>query len=282
MLEIDDYLGSDDVRALAEATQENYKYSLGYLNTFCFTHRVELKDMQDNMKKFARWIKSRDITDQSVRQHLNHVKIFLRWAGHPVEYTYKISNKARQARKLKHSKRWFSQDDIEMCLQWQGARINRLIIRLLIETGCRAQELADVQWKDIDLETRTMYITSSKTEPRAVFFSPVVRKMFKLCIEQDFLLQDNSKPFPSVHQIKTIVTDILSELGLKNGPDGRGPHTFRHYMASHLFFRGGMKIEELAILMGDTVAMVQGTYLHCPEDFLRENTAKAWGWEGIE
>ena len=50
---------------------------------------------------------------------------------------------------------------------------------------------------------------------------------------------------------------MLKALGLKNGADGRGPHVFRHYFASYLFFVGGMRIEEVATLIGDTVDTVR-------------------------
>ena len=85
--------------------------------------------------------------------------------------------------------------------------------------------------------------------------------------------------FPEVGRIKEIVTDMLKDLGLKSKNDGRGCHTLRHYTASHMFFVGGMRIEEVATLMGDTVDTVRNVYLHCPTDVLREKVRTAMLWK---
>jgi integrase len=85
--------------------------------------------------------------------------------------------------------------------------------------------------------------------------------------------------FPNVSRIKEIVTVMFKDLGMKNGKDGRGPHVFRHYFASHLFFVGNMRIEEVATLMGDTVDTVRSVYLHCPANVLKSKTRRAMGWK---
>ena len=84
--------------------------------------------------------------------------------------------------------------------------------------------------------------------------------------------------FPSTARIRQVVNEMLKDLGLKNGADGRGPHTFRHYTASYLFYAGNMRIEDIAFLMGDTVDMIRTRYLHPTPMMLRERVAKAMGW----
>jgi len=284
--EIQGYLESPDILALAESTRKAYGYSLGHLQKYC-QHRPinSFDDFQPHMPAFAKWLKkTREITDQSVQQHINNVKIFLSWLGHPVEYTFKISNHDRQAKKRKHSKRWLSENEIAKCLAYpfeNSTKTNqikyRLIIRLLIETGCRVNELACLWGSDVDIDEQTLYLSTSKTEPRAAFFSPTSQALF-------LQLKKNSGAwgkllFPSVDRIKQIVNEMLVDLKLKNGKDGRGCHTFRHYTASHLFFVGKIRIEEIAILMGDTVEIIQKVYLHAPELFLREQISSAMGWE---
>ena len=284
--EIDGYLTSPDILALALATQKAYGYSMGHLREYCRRRAIHsFEDFQPRMPLYAKWLKQeRQITDQSVQQHINNVKIFLAWLGHPVEYTYKISNHDKQAKKRKHSKRWLSENEVAMCLNYpfeNSSKINqikyRLIIRLLVETGCRAKELACLQGYEVDIDEQTLYLSTSKTEPRPAFFSPITQELFLKLKKKKGAWK--GELFPSVDRIKQVVNEMLGELGLKNGKDGRGPHVFRHYMSSYLFFIGKMRIEEIAVLMGDTVQIVQSVYLHAPELVLREKISAAWGWD---
>ena len=72
---------------------------------------------------------------------------------------------------------------------------------------------------------------------------------------------------------------MLEDMGLKNGKDGRGPRTFRHYVATHLFYVGNMRIEDIAVLLGDKVDTIINNYLHPTPLMLRERVAKAMKWE---
>ena len=284
--EIQGYLTSPDILALAEASQKAYGYSLAHLREYCKRRAIHsFDDFQPKMPLYAKWLKQeRQITDQSVQQHINNVKIFLAWLGHPVEYTYKISNHDKQAKKRKHSKRWLSENEVDMCLNYpfeNSTIVNqikyRLIVRLLVETGCRAKELACLTGAEVDIDEQTLYLSTSKTEPRPAFFSPASQGLFSQLKKKKGVWK--GELFPSVERIKQIVNEMLGELGLKSGKDGRGPHALRHYFASYLFFIGKMRIEEIAILMGDTVQIVQTIYLHPPELVLKEKVSDAMGWD---
>jgi len=283
--EIQGYLTSPDILALAEASQKAYGYSLGHLKQFCFSKPIQLNNFEPQMPRVAKWLKTeREITDQSIQQHITNVKIFLKWLGHPVEYTFKISNHDRQAKKRKHSKRWLSEHEVSMCLNYPfetSTKVNqlkyRLIIRLLVETGCRAKELACLQGPEVDIDEQTLYLSTSKTEPRPAFFSPTTVELFLQLKKKK--IGWKGELFPPVDRIKQVVNKMLVDLELKKGKDGRGPQTLRHYFASYLFFVGEMRIEEIAILMGDTVQIVQAVYLHCPELVMREKISSAWGWD---
>lgn len=62
--------------------------------------------------------------------------------------------------------------------------------------------------------------------------------------------------------------------------NGRGPHTFRHYTATYLYYDGNMRIEDLAYLLGDKVETIREKYLHPTPKMLRKRVASAMGWRG--
>ena len=132
---------------------------------------------------------------------------------------------------------------------------------------------------DIDIENRTVLLRDSKTEPRPAFFSDDTKQMlehFKGNMVHKRAWRD--KIFPSVEQIQKIVKDMLADLGLKDGADGRGPHTFRHYMATWLHYEGGMSIMDIAFLLGDKPNTIRDSYIHPTPNMLQRRVDAAMGW----
>ena len=71
---------------------------------------------------------------------------------------------------------------------------------------------------------------------------------------------------------------MLSDLGMKKIKDGRGCHTFRHYCATHLFYVGGMGLNDIATLLGDAPETIRSTYLHPTPKMLYKRVKQAMGW----
>lgn len=281
----EEYLSSQKVTSLAAATRQGYTISLNDLIKFCKKFDVgKIDDVEANLPKLAKSFKGRGISDQTIYQKFTCIKIFLKWAGFPSQYTFSISNTGKKAFKLKHARRWVSREEISQCRAYSFAYSgdvvrNRLIVSLLIDTGCRARELSTLKGTDIEVNAGTLFLSDSKTEPRPAFFSRETHDLMLLYRDEIGAQRFLGRLFPAVDRIKEIVTVMLNNLGLKNGKDGRGPHVFRHYFASYLFFVGDMRIEEVATLMGDTVDTVRNVYLHCPVDVLKNKTRCAMGWK---
>ena len=279
------FLSSDEVIGLADSTQDMYRYAL-------MTAFLPFMDSRQPFKVtdvvwFTKHLEDKGMAGTTIQQYLTVVKIFLKWSGTPVDYTYRIPNKERKANALKRMNRWFDENDIAKCLIYDFINPrDALIVHLLIETGIRIQELSDIIKKDVDLDERTIRIKTSKTKPRAVFFSPGTRRRF-LGLEGnkpgfpsawDAHLQPNKKLFPGKEQVYTIIRSMLEDLGLKDGRDGRGPHTFRHYCATYLFYTGSMRLEDVARLLGDTPDVIEQQYIHPTPKMLRQRVDKAMGW----
>jgi len=292
---IQKYLESPEVKGLAKATRELYRHALNHCKTFIEINRTQsvpittenpLLVLSEEFKAFSHYLEQQKLSEKSIQQYLTCTKIFLKWAGHPVDFTYKISNKARQENKKKHLDRWFTEDEIEKCLEYRFANVNgdslkyKVIVRLLIETGARVGEISDIQPEDIHLKEKHVFI-QGKTEPRPVFFSEKTRELLKQISGRlsDTLFNHHNRLFPDVSRIKATITQMLKDLGLKNGKDGRGPHTFRHYTATYLFYEGNMRIEDLAFLLGDKVETIRERYLHPTPQMLRKRVAAAMGWD---
>jgi site-specific recombinase XerD len=281
---ITEYLESHRVTSLAKNTRDAYRFSLNDLEALCEKlHIHEVEHIEAGLPKIASAMQGRGITDQTIYQKFTGIKIFLKWAGYPSQFTFHISNTDRKAFKLKHARRWLTQKELEACRGYvfpkseNGLR-DRLLVALLVESGCRAKELEVLRGMDIDMPGGSLFLSDSKTEPRVAFFSRETYVMMEK-LKRRMGRRWEGRIFPNVSRIKEIVTVMFKDLGMKNGKDGRGPHVFRHYFASHLFFVGNMRIEEVATLMGDTVDTVRSVYLHCPANVLKSKTRRAMGWK---
>ena len=115
----------------------------------------------------------------------------------------------------------------------------------------------------------SFWLNDSKTDPRATFFSPETSEYIRVLKNSMLSFGWVGPLFPSAARIRQVVNEMLKDLGLKNGADGRGPHTFRHYTASYLFYFGNMRIEDIAFLMGVTAdTMKKRVRLNCLTLFL--------------
>jgi len=293
-----DYLCSDEVARLARNTQILYSYTLDHMERFMAeTQTLTPADMSRlhppyklesfDMPGFAAFLEKRKLSGKTVQQYLTCAKVFLNWAGYHVEYTYRVSNKEIQANKRKHLDRWFSEEEIDMCLQYDFPHSHELglmfkaIIHVLIETGCRVGEVSNLKPDDLDLDEQYI-IVHGKTEPRPVIISEETVEMIRNVLSEGRPLFRGGKLFPSTDAIKSAVAGMLKDLGLKSTSDGRGPHTFRHYVATYLYYTGGMDIDSIAFLLGDTVDTIRSKYLHPTPNMIKKRVLMAWGkWEEV-
>ena len=285
---IQQYLNSDEIQSLSKSTQANYGYALQAFQIFCTIHRIKLPDTNQSLPGFAAYLRSDGKSGETIQQYVNTVKLFFRHIGTPVNYTYRIPSQQKKRLQLKKLNRWFDADDVERCLGYDfpdvvdiGIRVrNKLLVRMVAETGARIQEIAHVTFSDFDTSKGMAMLRYSKTEPRPAFYSDQSAILIERVLNDGRVSGKKMSDgvFPSVDQCKKIITQMLRTLGLKKDKDGRGPHTFRHYVATHLYFTGGMDLNDLAIVLGDKPETIRDNYLHPTPEMLRKRVAQAWGW----
>lgn len=281
MNKIQQYLKSPEVVGLAKSTRSLYTTVLGYFEEFTKTRRPTRKEA---LPAFAKWLEEKKLSGPTIQQYLTCSKIFLKWAGHPIEYTYKISSEERKANKEKQLRRWFTEIEVDMCLVYAFPKYNpenalryRILVRLMAETGARIRELANIKAEDVDLAEGIVWITESKTVPRPAFFSPQTKEMLESLKQVHLVWEGNI--FPSVDRLKQVVNEMLEDLQLKNGKDGRGAHCFRHFLATRLFYEGSVRLEDIATLLGDKAETIRDCYLHPTPSMLRKRVSSAMGWD---
>jgi len=270
---VEKFLNDEKIAGLSRATRRTYRHSLQALVEFSEQYGFPPALVPSKMQEFCVFLLSKKLSGITIKQYITVAKIMYRHYGKPFEFTYRLTAEERKEQRKKRQERWFQEYEVEAILKKSKDNLMlHMVFRLLIETGLRVHELAEIRHENIDLAQRTISIKTTKTEPRFVFFSPDTRYLLGADEFQD------PKPFPSVAKLKYMVNNWLTSNGFKKDRDGRGAHTFRHYAATYLYYEGGMILEDVATYLGDTPDVVLKNYLHPTPRMLRKRVDKAMGW----
>jgi integrase len=284
--QINDYLTHPHTKSLSKETQKAYGCVLqGQLLKFCEKAQVTTlnRSFEGSMEDFVSYLLNKGTDPYTIQHYLTITKFFLGKIGYKINHTYKIPRDAKRRHDLKHQKRWFSDIEIALCMTYRFRRMhtrNHLLIRLLIETGARVNEIAHISVGNVNLTKRTILISFSKTVPRPVFFSQETAVFLDRFIKKRFPdpIEDAEKfIFPGKNRIYKIVIEMLKDLHLKSPKDCRGPHTFRHYAATYLHYVKNTKLTSVAALLGDTPETISSRYLHPTAEMLQSEVERAFG-----
>ena len=156
---------------------------------------------------------------------------------------------------------------------------DRLIIKLMYETGMRVGELAALTIGDVDLESGEITIQHAKRhhEGRKV---PIVNSWTKTMLRdyigtrknrKDPLFVSNKRGPLSRRQIERLVHNYGSEIGLDK--DKRHPHVLRHTHAVHAL-KSGIDLRTLQQNLGHSSIEVTAIYLTMDIDDRKEEYTK--------
>ncbi|MFZ9197629.1 MAG: tyrosine-type recombinase/integrase [Bacilli bacterium] len=149
---------------------------------------------------------------------------------------------------------------------------NYLIVKILLETGLRMNELIHLQKINVDFHTQTIVVEMTKTHAHRI-----------VCFLQDTqaLLQAWMSLHPSVpelfYNLKTkkkmttaSIESLFYQLKKRTGiQDNITPHKWRHTFATN-FLRKGGDLETLRMLLGHSNLKTTQKYLHLNQHDIRK------------
>ncbi|QGA54831.1 tyrosine-type recombinase/integrase [Sulfolobus sp. E5-1-F] len=145
---------------------------------------------------------------------------------------------------------------------------DKLIIRLLLDTGLRANELLSILVKDVGLENNMIRVRNTKSgEERVVFFTDETKQLLRKYIKGKKL---DERLFDITYDA---LYRKLKRLGKKVGIDLR-PHILRHTFAT-LSLKRGINVITLQKLLGHKDIKTTQIYTHLVLDDLRNEYLKA-------
>jgi len=139
-------------------------------------------------------------------------------------------------------------------------------IKLLLLTGCRRGEVADLLWEHVDLETQCLRLPDSKTGAKVVYLNaPTLEVLLKLPrIEANPHVIVGSKEGCGLSGLDKIWYRVRKLAKL----DGVRLHDLRHSFAS-VGIASGLSLPLIGALLGHTHATTTARYAHLSADPIR-------------
>lgn len=131
---------------------------------------------------------------------------------------------------------------------------NRVIVRILYDSGCRVSELVDLNISDLDGQTAFIR-TKKTTSERVIMWSSQTHKELnnylgsRLCInstEPLFISLIPKQPRLTTRQVERIIETLGKRAGLRKNLT---PHSFRHGKA-HSMLEQGANVKEIQTVLG--------------------------------
>ncbi len=176
-------------------------------------------------------------------------------------------------------RKYLKQDELKALLEAPRRMRDRLIIKLLYETGMRVGELAALTIGDVDLEAGEITIQQAKRhkEGRKV---PLVNSWTKSMLRdyigtrkmrKDPLFVSNKRTPLSRRQVERLISNYGEQIGLEK--DKRHPHVLRHTHAVYSL-KSGIDLRTLQQNLGHSSIEVTAIYLTMDIDDRKEEYSK--------
>jgi len=263
------------VEAESTVTIESYLKSLESQDIQLLT----IEKYRQCLKTFSRWLKDREISEQSAREFLGYLREqnFARSTIHsyyhalrPLLFSLGVNLKIKYRRHQKLP-RYHTVDQVKAVLSEVGKRSDNwsqlgdrdwLIIAMLAYTGIRRGELLEIKRSDVDLVNMMLTIHGKGDNQRTVPLFQELRIPLTKYLE-GFHLQDKIFPIKS-RRCWTIVTNYAHAAGISD----LHPHSFRHFFATQLVERG-VPINNIKELLGHADIGSTAIYLDALPSHLR-------------
>lgn len=152
---------------------------------------------------------------------------------------------------------------------------DRLLLRLLYETGMRRSEAAGLTLQSVDHSARCLRVIGKRNKERVIPIEDELMKSINdyltlreqiACEDDHLLVSDNGKAV-NADKVYAIVKRYMPSL---SNADRISPHIFRHTFATHILNQGG-NIDAIKELLGHSNLNATEIYTHVTREHLKEN-----------
>lgn len=249
---------------LSNGTYNCYKNHLDYTIKYFNVNKIFDSDQinLDVLSNFINYQKERCVKNSTINKRLKPLKLMYR-------FNNILDNEIFLQKKLKEDKKTFpvlSKNEMEKLnnylLSNKLAFRNLLLIRLLIDTGVRLNEVLNIKVKNINFDNSSIYLDITKTkESRYVYFTKNTLKLLVEYILKNKLTKEDKLFKLTSSGVLSLFYRIKKTLNFAEFH----PHMLRHSLATTLNNKG-MSVFEIQQIMGHTNVATTQRYIHLDQD----------------
>jgi len=268
-----DYEAAAQARGLSFRTVEHYSDVLRrVLLRWCAEHELEPVNLaKRDLERLSVELQGRGLSRQSVRTYLAAINHFLAWCGREGEMTAVKAPTPKPERVLIDV---LSRPEIDALEAAATTERDKLLVRVLADTGIRLGELRRLRVTDLVAQGRERYIRvqGKGARERLVPVMPGLYTRLERFVRRTRPESASEAMFTTLVRGKSGDYDPISEesvqhlfrsLGRKAGIAKRVyPHLLRHSYATHLLRKGVNPIQAKDILGHSSLAMLDRVYSH--------------------
>lgn len=254
---------------------KRYRQILGHFKEFLQAQDslpVKLSEVKPKLIEAYKLHRLKFIKPQTINGELNSLHRFF---GYAIEIGYLGENPTQRIKKFtgikRRAPRFLLKEEIKRLVEACPSYLANIVI-VLINTGFRWAELANLEWDDVDMEKKVLYIRikdewrPKEDEERKV---PLTDKAVSVLGK---LERKNNWVFLSPRGAKlrhSHVWEDFKKVAKKAGLENVTIHSLRHTFASHLVM-SGVDLYTVGRLLGHRDIKSTQIYSHLSQDHLRQ------------
>lgn len=252
----DDFILSKRAKGLQEKTITTYKQHFSAISKFLQTKRAIEEINKSLLEKMVSDMREAALSSQTIRSYTSTLKNFLTWCNE--ENITMLNIKLYKAEET--LKETYTDEELEALLQKPNMRKclfseyrTWVIINLLVNNGCRAATIRNIQIRDVDLINRVIYLRHTKNKkaqaiPLCEMLVSVLKEYMRIRggDDEDYL-------FPNERGAQLTENGLrcsIAKYNKRRGVQKTSIHSFRHTFAKKYLVDCGGNAFTLQRLLG--------------------------------
>lgn len=242
------YMAAMQIEGRSPKTIERYRYIITRMMDFVkvTTRKVTVY----HLRQYLASEKARGISDSTLEGDRQVFSAYFNWLQRECLIQQNPTANLGAIKCPKKQKDVYSDIDLEKLKFTASSKRDRAIIAFLQSTGCRINEMVQLDRDSVDLHALECIVLGKGNKERTVYLSSVAGMLLSQYLEQRL---DNEKALfigkGSARLTAGGVRFMLCKLAKKATVDHVHPHKFRRTLATSLIHHG-MPIQEVAAILG--------------------------------
>ena len=268
------YLVSRKIEGLSQETLKDYYRKLLVFSQWVPMNIDEISTL-DIRKFLFEYEKERGIKKSSLDNIQTIIKTFFKWLQSEGYLEKSPAEKLKSIKTEKVLKKALTQEEVERLREYGCEKLReRALLELLLSSGARVSEVAQLDVKNINWNDRRVTILGKGSKEREIYFSERTKVHLLKYLDSrkqhksEALFISHVKPFERI-SIRTIQTDIKKIGERANLPFSLHPHLLRHTMAT-LAYSSGVSLPIIQEMLGHSDPSTTQIYAELDRERVRD------------